>query len=67
MSAQVVSKGQPDVLKGTPVLTRLFGDIEELGDSRFRGMLGCGLIGVLDTSERQMVVANGEGTTPIFV
>lgn len=38
---------QPDVLHKTPVFTRLFGDTEELGESRFWGMLGCGLMGVL--------------------
>jgi hypothetical protein len=41
---------QPDTLNGALVFTRLFGDAEGLGESRFWGMLGCGLMGVLDTS-----------------
>lgn len=39
---------QQDALHETPVFTRLFGDAEGLGESRFWGMLGCGLMGVLD-------------------
>lgn len=56
-----------DVLNGATVLTRLFG-AERSGESRFWGMLGCGMMGVLGRSGRRMrIVDGGPALVPVPV
>ena len=58
---------QPDALSGATVFMRLFG-AERLGESRFWGMLGRGMMGVLDTSGRRVgIVDGGPGLVPVPV